>query len=268
MRIFAIKNDGVKKTLAYLLYYEKEKLFYIELPDDANPWETPLILSSFAKRNIKTVNSYWSKMWVEQRIVPSDRQNLGQVLKENNLSEYDEFSLLMLAEGRCAQDDFYLEEISDIPADIAKRYEKKIEDVVPLRNYWLLVFFRDGAVKKCDIRNFFKNNKAMETYLTLKKGAFDYVSVQPGGYGICWEENMTVTDTELYDSGLSVPLSMSDFKDFAEHRVVNSSEAAELLGCSRQNINDLVKRGKLHPLKSNPKSTLFLKSEIMKRNWQ
>ncbi len=78
------------------------------------------------------------------------------------------------------------------------------------------------------------------------------------------KENMTVTDTELYDSGVSVPLSMSDFKDFVEHRVVNSSEAAELLGCSRQNINDIVKRGKLRPLKSNPNSTLFLKSEIMK----
>lgn len=32
----------------------------------------------------------------------------GQVLKENGLDFYDEYELLMLADGRCAQDDYYL----------------------------------------------------------------------------------------------------------------------------------------------------------------
>lgn len=270
MRIFAIKNDEDKKTLAYLLYYEKEKSFYIELPDDADPWETPLILSSFAKKNITTVNSYWSKMWVQQRIVPSDRQNLGQVLKENNLFEYDEFDLLMLSDGRCAQDDLYLEEIieGDMPGEILKRFEKKIEDIVPLQNYTLLVFFRDGIIKKCDIKEFFEKNKALETFLTINKGMFQYVQVQPGGYGICWEENMSITDNELYDSGVQIPLSLADFREFVVHRVINAAEAAELLDCSRQNISDLIKRNKLHPIKTSEKNTLFLKSEVMKRNWQ
>lgn len=49
--------------------------------------------------------------------------------------------------------------------------------------------------------------------------------------------------------------------------VVNSTEAAELLGCSRQNITDLIRRGKLHPLKSSDKNTLYLKSEVIQRNW-
>jgi hypothetical protein len=30
----------------------------------------------------------------------------------------------------------------------------------------------------------------------------------------------------------------------------------------------LTKRGKLHPIKSSGKTTLYLKSEILKRNWQ
>ena len=42
----------------------------------------------------------------------------------------------------------------------------------------------------------------------------------------------------------------------------------EILGCSRQNIIDLTKRGKLHPIKSSEKSILYLKSGILKRNWQ
>lgn len=107
MKIFAIRDESaeVQKDLAYLLYYEIEKRFYIELPDDADPWETPLLLDSFAKRGEKTVNSYWSRIWVQQRIVPTDRQNLGEILRDNGLKEYDEFELLMLATGRCAQDD-------------------------------------------------------------------------------------------------------------------------------------------------------------------
>lgn len=56
------------------------------------------------KRKQYTVNAYWSKVWVQQRIAPTDRQNLGQILKDNGLDEYDEFQLLMLANGRCVQD--------------------------------------------------------------------------------------------------------------------------------------------------------------------
>ena len=111
-----------------------EKRFYIELHENADPWDTPLLLSSFVKNGETSINSYWSKMWVQQRIVPTDRQNLGQVLKDNNLKEYDEFGLLMLSMGRCAQDDYYLVPIEEtqLPDNIRKRFAKLIEDVVPL----------------------------------------------------------------------------------------------------------------------------------------
>ena len=87
MKIFVIRNeeDKTRKNLAYLIYYEKDKRFYIELPDDADIWETPLILSSRLKRGEKTINAYWSKIWVQQRIIPQDRQNLGRILKDNGL---------------------------------------------------------------------------------------------------------------------------------------------------------------------------------------
>ena len=107
MKIFAIRDESSQeqKDLAYLLYYEQEKRFYIELPENADAWETPLLLDSFVKRGETTVNSYWSKIWVQQRIVPPDRQNIGEILRDNHLKEYDEYALLMLAMGRCAQDE-------------------------------------------------------------------------------------------------------------------------------------------------------------------
>ena len=62
MKIFAIRDESTQeqKDLAYLLYYKQEKQFYIELPENADAWETPLLLDSFVKRGETTVNSYWS----------------------------------------------------------------------------------------------------------------------------------------------------------------------------------------------------------------
>ncbi|MCR5523965.1 MAG: helix-turn-helix domain-containing protein [Clostridia bacterium] len=51
-------------------------------------------------------------------------------------------------------------------------------------------------------------------------------------------------------------------------RVVNTAEAAKILNCSRQNIDDLIKRGKIKPIKEMANDKLFLKSDILKREWQ
>lgn len=271
MKIYAIRDESaeVQKDLAYLFYYEIEKQFYIELPENADPWETPLLLDSFVKRNEMTVNAYWSLKWVQQRIVPIDRQNLGEILRVNGLAEYDEYKLLMLAMGRCAQDDYYLVSMdeNELPEEIVKRYATRVEDILPLENFSLLVFFRDGVVKKCDLKAHFEETKPF--HILLKKPEyFDSVRIQTGGYGVTWDVNMNIPDTMLYQRGKPIPLSMADFQNFVAQRVVNATEAAEILDCSRQNIIDLTKRGKLHPIKSSEKNTLYLKSEVVKRNWQ
>ena len=271
MRVFAIKSeaDVSNKDLAYLLYYEKEKRFYIELPEDVDQWETPLLLSSFLKRGEKTVNSYWSLMWVRQRIVPSDRQNLGQVLKENGLEEYDEFALLMAGKGRCAQDDYFLDEIweESLLVRFADRYEKRIEDVVPLKSGYLLVFFRNGEVKKVQIRSIAGFDSHLSAIIK-QDTLYNSVMIQPGGYGVYWNERVMIADYELYRCGEDIALSLDDFRSFVSNRVIGTAEAMELLSCSRQNMNDLVKRGKLSPIKKEQKNTLFLKTEVLRRNWQ
>ncbi|MCD8045743.1 MAG: helix-turn-helix domain-containing protein [Clostridiales bacterium] len=271
MKIFAIRDesDNEKRDLAYLLYYETEKRFYIELPDDADLWKTPLVLDSFVKRGEKTVNSYWSKVWVQQRIIPPDRQNLGQILRDNGLDEYDEFSLLMLSMGRCAQDEYYLVPLNeqDLPQSVCERFEKRIEDVVPLDCFSLLVFFRNGAVKKCDLKSYFQDHVSFHILLK-REDYFKNMRIQTGGYGVTWDDTMNIADSELYLLGKEIPLCLSDFRNYVRYRVITVAEAAEILGCSRQNIDDLTKRGKLHPIKTFGKSTLYLKSEVLKRNWQ
>lgn len=270
MKIFAIKDEmqDKNKNLGYLVYYEKEKNFYIELPENADPWETPLLLDSFVKKGEHTINAYWSKLWVQQRIVPPDRQNIGLVLKDNGLDCYDEYELLLLADGRCAQDDYYLEATTEaeLPDELKERFQKKVEDVIPLQDRQLLVFFRDGMVRKCDMKPLFEKERTFFPLLE-KEQLFCEVSVQSGGYGVRWGENLTISDKELYAYGKEIPLSLKDFKDFVAFRVVSGAEAADILECSRQNIVDLVHRGKLHPIKKEQKNTLFLKSEVIQRKW-
>lgn len=269
MKISAIREDDNKnKNLGYLIYFENSKQFYIELPDDADPWETPLLLESFLRRGERTINAYWSKLWVQQRIVPTDRQNLGQILKENGLDEYDEYKLLMLVDGRCAQDNYYLVDVpeADMSEEFMERYKKKVEDIIPLSGAFLLVFFRDGKVKKCNIKDIVRNNKRFEVLLNSPQ-LFAGVKIQSGGYGITWGQELDIADSVLYDSGEHVPLSADDFVCFASQRVVNTSEVADILGCSRQNIDDLTKRGKLHPIKVTQQGKLFLKSEVLQRKW-
>lgn len=204
MKIFAIRDESGQdeKELGYLLYYELEKRFYIELPEDADIWETPLLLSSFLKKGEHTVNSYWSKIWVQQRIIPADRQNIGQVLKDNKLREYDEFDLLMLSMGRCAQDDYYLAALdeTELPQKIQKRFQKRIEDIVLLENFCLLVFFRDGMVRKCDLKAYFEQTPAFGILLR-KEEYFYQAQMQTGGYGVTWDVNMNISDSQLYRMG-------------------------------------------------------------------
>ena len=152
MKVFSIKNDSINKDpVGYLVYYENPKSFYIELKDGLDPWDAPLLLSGFVERGEYSINSYWSGVWVKQRIIPAERQNIGEILKENNLSTYDEYEFLKLSNGRCVQDDYYLEEISDdlLPDNLLLRWKTKVADVIPLKDSFVLVFFSKRRSQNC-----------------------------------------------------------------------------------------------------------------------
>lgn len=97
---------------------------------------------------------------------------------------------------------------------------------------------------------------------------FLIVMYKTGGYGIQWDENLSIPDSVLYNMGRRISLTADDFRVFASEGIINAAEAADILNCSRQYINDLVKTGKLHPIKATEKNTLFLKNEVLRRNWQ
>ena len=59
--------------------------------------------------------------------------------------------------------------------------------------------------------------------------------------------------------------SREELEEFMAEEVVNTAVVMNMLSCSRQNVFDLIKRGKLKTIKETPKERLFLKSDILVR---
>ena len=114
------------------------------------------------------------------------------------------------------------------------------------------------------MENYYKNNHIFSIILS-NNSLFNSLKISSGGNGIYWSEGLEITSEELQKLGIDVPLSLDDFINFVKQRVLDSKETMELLNCSRQNLDDLVKRDKLHPIKVGAKNKLFLKSEVEQR---
>lgn len=91
---------------------------------------------------------------------------------------------------------------------------------------------------------------------------FENVRVAPGGNGIEWGEERNIPAEVLYSAGKRLNLSYEDFLRFSQIRLVDTSAAAEMLNCTRQYINQLVREGRLTPVRSESNNNLFLKSDI------
>ena len=112
MRRFAIKNRVYNdKTIAYLNYDEENHEYEIEIPENVSSKEAPMIIADFIDKNQRKIDKEWSLRWVKQRVIPPERQNIGQILRENGMKYYDEFPLLIMNQGRSCQDECYLAEV-------------------------------------------------------------------------------------------------------------------------------------------------------------
>ena len=56
-----------------------------------------------------------------------------------------------------------------------------------------------------------------------------------------------------------------ELSEFLAKELINTAEAVAILGCTRQNIDDLVKRKKLIPIKVFPRDRIFFKSDVLAR---
>ena len=76
----------------------------------------------------------------------------------------------------------------------------RVEKVTPLANYMLLVRFVDGKEKQYDIKPLFKEITAFQSLIYIA-GLFEQVKVDPGGFGVSWNDDIDLACDELYDNG-------------------------------------------------------------------
>lgn len=89
--------DGRRRgapSCAQLRYDPESRQWAITVSAGAGPEDVPMLTVPFVERGQREIGHEWAYRWVRERVVPSGRQNLGEVLRTHDLQEYDEFPLL------------------------------------------------------------------------------------------------------------------------------------------------------------------------------
>lgn len=112
----------------------------------------------------------------------------------------------------------------------------KVKSVSPLPNYKLSVGFSEGIVKLYDIKPLFEKIPAF-TYLKEHPEEFACVSVDVGGYGIIWGDELDLSCDELWEHGEQVNTPFDGLMSFGD--------ASESWGLSESTLRKAVSYGKL-----------------------
>ncbi len=266
MKIYEILDREEESSVGTLLYYEKSRTFIIELTDCLDEWNAPLLLTAYVKRGTFTIPRDISLMWVRERIIPSGRQNIGMILRSHNLSEYDEMTFLEKSGGRCSQDSLYIRRLSQIPDYVKERRQRNLKDCTLCAGRTLLCFFLDGTVKKVSLNSYKSSDENENTAVRkiLENDAlYSSGKITAGGYAVTFNDSLDLSAASLYESGVTVPLSLNDFLSFVKGNMLDTAEACDVLSCSRQNLDYLAKKGAISPVRERVRGNLYLKGEVL-----
>lgn len=262
MKAYEIYDEELKLTIGLLLYYSGEDSFIIELEEGLDEWTAPLMLTSFVRNKTYTIPRDVSRKWVMERVVPNSRQNINDILANHKLKNYDEFRLLELSQGRCSQDALCIKKLDKLPEYVLSRMKKNIRECVAGAGHCLLCFFADETVRRVDIEEL-EHVEGTEKIL-LNNDLYESCRVGAGGYYITFNDSIDIPSKVLYESGVLLPVKLSDFEDFARKIILDTTQVCEMLECSRQNLSYLVKKDYLKPLREEVKGNLFLKGDVIR----
>lgn len=111
----------------------------------------------------------------------------------------------------------------------------KIKEVYPLPEMRLSVLFSDGTTKSYDASSLPMRLSAFEA---LRNDELFYsVEVDPGGYGIAWNDGLDLSCDELWENGLVEETPFDGLMSFAD--------ASDLWGLSESALRKAVSYGKI-----------------------
>jgi hypothetical protein len=112
----------------------------------------------------------------------------------------------------------------------------KIKNVSALPEYKLSVQFSEGVTKIYDVKPLFEK---IPLFSELKDSAQEFfsVSVDVGGYGIVWNDDLDLSCDELWENGVQVDTPFDGLMAF--------SDATELWGLNESTLRKAITYGKL-----------------------
>ena len=112
----------------------------------------------------------------------------------------------------------------------------KVKSVATLPDFKLSVQFSVGVTKLYDMKLLFERTPVFR-YLENKPEEFACVSVDIGGYGIIWNDDLDLSCDELWENGTAVETPFDGLIAF--------SDATELWGLNESTLRKAISYGKL-----------------------
>ena len=112
----------------------------------------------------------------------------------------------------------------------------KVKSVTSIVPYKLNVQFSDGTTKQYDVSSLFETMPVF-SYLKDNPEEFSAVSVDTGGYGIVWNDDIDLSSDELWDHGVQIKTPFDGLLAF--------SEASEIWNLNESTLRKAVSYGKL-----------------------
>ena len=112
----------------------------------------------------------------------------------------------------------------------------KVKKVRPIADYRLSVQFAEGVTKLYDVKPLFEEIPAFRYFLNTPY-VFDDVTVDVGGYGVSWNDDIDLSCDELWENGVQVNTVFDGLMSFAD--------ATELWNLSESTLRKAVSYGKL-----------------------
>ena len=111
----------------------------------------------------------------------------------------------------------------------------RIKDIYPLPGMKLVALFANGTTKEYDVAPLVKSIPAFKAL--ENEAVFDSVSVDTGGYGIVWNDEIDLSCDEIWDNGVTENTPFDGLMSFAD--------ASELWGLSESALRKAVSYGKI-----------------------
>lgn len=238
MRIFSIRNRI--SIYGYLFVNDKYDDCYMELNEGIEDY--PIFFQSFIDKKKYTINSYWTYKWINERIVPYERRNINDILKDNNIPYYNEVLLLISSKGHSSMDDNYIEEvkIQDLDDRVKKRMEYHIIDFIYEKNQ-LIVFLKNNI-----------------TYLIENINEEEVPFLSIFGNEIVYNSKVKYDYLYIKDNGKKFSLNYNSLINYINTNVLASKDIINELGFSRQYLNTLKKNNKIIVLDND----LYIKNNV------